>query len=395
MVKAYLSFDELSFEEQTAVSQLKQAMIGCMNEDLYEDLSVFVRFVRARDLNINAAVAMLKHHIEWRKIIQIDAISNYTPKEVLQNYVTFNTFGLDKGGSPILYFNVGGLDPRGILKSARKIDVTKCVVKKLEANVALMRRQSFKLGQLIDKWTMILNFENLSFANATHKQTLEVIGSLITMYEAHYPERLKVAYFINSSIYFTMAFAVVKHFLSGPTFRKIKFFGKEGWKEELLKIIDPEVLPTFLGGSRTDPDGNPLCHSIITHGGIIPEKYFINKKENSLANIPGVEKLTVTRMSKTQLTLEVKEPGSRIEWEFETKSRDIGFSLMFKKSKGDSPLEELIPKQRIETGISSETGVFKCDKLGYYVIEFDNTYSWIHQKEIYYKVSVVATPLIS
>ncbi|GBN43209.1 hypothetical protein AVEN_247250-1, partial [Araneus ventricosus] len=34
-----------------------------------------------------------------------------------------------------------------------------------------------------------------------------------------------------------------------------------GWKEDLLEIIDAADLPVFLGGTRTDPDGNPLCET--------------------------------------------------------------------------------------------------------------------------------------
>lgn len=68
-------------------------------------------------------------------------------------------------------------------------------------------------------------------------------------------------------------------------------------------------------------------------------------------------------MSKTQLVLEVSEPDSHIEWEFETKCRDIGFSLLYKKN-SFGPSTELIPKQRIETVMSAETGMFKCEELG-------------------------------
>ena len=68
-------------------------------------------------------------------------------------------------------------------------------------------------------------------------------------------------------------------------------------------------------------------------------------------------------MSKTQVILNVTEPNSHIEWEFETKCRDIGFSLLYKKD-NFSAYSELIPKQRIETDISAETGMFKCPDVG-------------------------------
>ncbi len=36
-----------------------------------------------------------------------------------------------------------------------------------------------------------------------------------------------------------------------------------GYQKELLKVIDPEELPAFLGGKMTDPDGNIRCTSKV------------------------------------------------------------------------------------------------------------------------------------
>ncbi|XP_035222711.1 SEC14-like protein 2 [Stegodyphus dumicola] len=95
-------------------------------------------------------------------------------------------------------------------------------------------------------------------------------------------------------------------------------------------------------------------------------------------------------MSKIELIMTVNEPGSLIEWEFET-NKDIGFSLLYKENNTEeTKVKELIPKQRIHTCISEETGVFKCERPGIYIIEFDNTYSWMFQKEIYCKAAVVS-----
>lgn len=394
MAKYILPFEDLSIDEQTAVTQLKRRMIGHISQEMFEDLCLFLRFLRARSMNINNAETMLRDHLEWRKMIQVETIiTDYCPKEICKKFFPLSNIGIDKDGAPILYFHFGRVDSRGILKSCRKVDVIKSIVQWLEENVQIMKKQSIKLGKLIDKWTIVMNFEDLPFSVATHKQTLEVIGNLLVMYEGNYPERLKVAYLLNASMYFTMAFSVVKHFLSGPTIKKIKIFGKDGWKDELLKVIDSNVLPEFLGGNRTDPDGNPMCQTILRLGGTVPQEYYTIKKHNSLANLPGVEKLTVTRMSRTQLTLAINEAGSHIEWEFETKNRDIAFSLLFKKNSIENQTKVLIPKQRIDTDVSSETGMYKCERPGIYIIEFDNSYSWIYQKEIFYRVSIVKNQL--
>ncbi|GIY75919.1 SEC14-like protein 2 [Caerostris extrusa] len=214
-------------------------------------------------------------------------------------------------------------------------------------------------------------------------------------YEANYPERLKTAYIINASVYFSLIFSIIKPLLSGNTIKKISIHGKEGWKENLVEVIDADVLPGFLGGNRTDPDGNANCVQSVKHGQNIPKEYYMTKSVNRLKDQPTAKRLIVSRKSKTPIELEVDESGSTIEYEFETDSKDIGFGLFYKETANNKcECVELIPKQRIDTHLSSETGLFLCDKAGIYMLMFDNTYSWIHQKEIYYKVQV-SPPVIN
>ncbi|GFT55145.1 SEC14-like protein 2 [Trichonephila clavipes] len=146
------------------------------------------------------------------------------------------------------------------------------------------------------------------------------------------------------------------------------YTGDDGWQEELLKDIDADVLPAFLGGNRTDSDGNPMCPSFIVHGQIIPEKYYLRNSEKRLFNSPDAKKITVTRFSKHELTFEVKEAKDcYLEWEFETINKDIEFSIHFKdKSSENSKKEsiELVPKQRINTHYEPEKGLLRCEKTG-------------------------------
>ncbi|GBN71336.1 SEC14-like protein 2 [Araneus ventricosus] len=139
----------------------------------------------------------------------------------------------------------------------------------------------------------------------------------------------------------------------------------EGYQEDLLQKIDADDLPAFLGGNRTDPDDNPLCPSFITHGQKVPKRYYLRHAEKKLSKAPDVEKLTVTRNSKEERCFEVKEPGSYLEWEFETKTKDIGFVIYYIEDAAEEPQAvELIPKQRIDTCYEPEKGLFKCEKPG-------------------------------
>ncbi|GIX71641.1 SEC14-like protein 2 [Caerostris extrusa] len=179
-------------------------------------------------------------------------------------------------------------------------------------------------------------------------------------------------------------------------------------------MTDADVLPAFLGGMKTDPDGNPLCKSFNFDserrkrlrrkgslrkvkegkGRLFKDRKYQNViicaiQKKKLSKAPDAEKLTVTRLSKEERCFEVEEPGSYLEWEFETKTKDIGFVIYFKGQPESLPVE-LIPKQRIDTCYEPEKGLFRCEKPGKYVVVFDNSYSWMYPKEIYYRARIIS-----
>ncbi|KAG8195975.1 hypothetical protein JTE90_028949 [Oedothorax gibbosus] len=385
------ALEELSKAEQKAFDELKARIANDLNEEMKKDTNLFIRFLRARDFNVDLAEAMLRNHLTWRKTFQVDSIlTSYVPDEVPVKYIPIARMGFDKDGCPVIYFAFGNMDGKGILKCVTKNSCVKSVVKLFEEDLVAMKNQSIKLGKPIEHWSYILNFEDYNFSKATHKGTIEALISLFVIYESNYPERLKGAYIINASIYFNMIFQIIKPLLSGTTLKKVRIYGKDGWQEDVSKLMHPQDLPAFLGGKKTDPDGNKMCNTIVKHGAIVPSEYYQTKNTISLKHQPDVKKLNVSRMSKTHLPFIVSEKGSFIEWEFETESRDIEFGVFYAESdKNNAEIVEVVPKQRIETHLNSEVGVFQCDKAGIYTLTFDNSYSWIFQKEIYYRAAVI------
>ncbi|CAL1277343.1 unnamed protein product [Larinioides sclopetarius] len=321
-------------EEEEAIKELKLRLQDEMKLEYLKDESMFLRFLRARQSNLNKAEDMLRNHIQWREKNDIDHMDTYKPPEV-SKYFPMSLIAFSKAGNPVRYLNFGNMDAKAV----------------------------------------------------------QMLAYLMMTYEAHYPERLKKAYIINASVYFTLLFSVVKPLFTGATLSKISIYGKEGWKEDLLQHVDAEELPAFLGGTRVDTDGNPKCPSVVNHGGSVPPSYYLRSSNKRLCHQPGVKKLHVSRMSKVNVTLDVEEPGSHIEWEFETENKDIGFGLYFQSidtlQEKQDKLKELIPKQRVEAHMACETGMFQCEIPGTYILMFDNSYSWLQQKEIFFRAIVV------
>ena len=95
--------------------------------------------------------------------------------------------------------------------------------------------------------------------------------------------------------------------------------------------------------------------------------------------------------SKHEVDLLVTVPGSTIKWQFSTDDKDIGFAIEFKPTKeGGSEKERKIlsPMCRKACHFLMEEGHVTCEKTGCYTLVFDNTYSWVHSKSLYYEVKV-------
>uniref|UniRef100_A0A2L2YTQ0 SEC14-like protein 2 n=1 Tax=Parasteatoda tepidariorum TaxID=114398 RepID=A0A2L2YTQ0_PARTP len=353
---------------------------------MLEDPSLFYRFLKARNFNLKNAEAMLRKHILWRKEFGIDTIlTDFKAPEVLQKYYSYGFIGYDKEGTPVNYVGCFKMDAKGLMKSIRIIDFHKECIFETERDVERMFERSKKTGEIISQKNIICDMAEITFSKATNMKALETEMEWFGILQDNYPEHIKRVYVINAPSYFSTMFAIVKLAITSGLLKKIQVVETEKVKETLLETIDADILPAFLGGNRTDPDGNPLCKTFIRHGGNVPKEYYFSKK--SIQQEEDVEYLYVSRRLQVDVLVDVEDPGSALMWEFETTDKDISFGIYFKTLEGE--LVELVQKKRIETTWEPETGIHVCEKSGSYVLAFDNSYSWFLSKEIYYRTKII------
>ncbi|MCL4133613.1 UNVERIFIED_CONTAM: hypothetical protein GTU68_044313, partial [Idotea baltica] len=200
---------------------------------------------------------------EWRKEWEVDSILTWKAPEVLIKYYPVGFSGYDKDGFPVWIIPYGRGDMRGLLHSCQKRDYIRYTIQVLEQSLEDMRDKSKKWGRPINRQSCIFDLENFSIKNVTWKPAMDVILQLVQIYEVNYPEILKHALVINAPKIFTAAYALIKPFMDEVTMSKVRIFGRTGWQEALLEIMDPDQLPAHWGGSMRDPDGNPKCPSKV------------------------------------------------------------------------------------------------------------------------------------
>ncbi|KAK6305992.1 hypothetical protein J4Q44_G00229170 [Coregonus suidteri] len=344
-----------------------------------------LRWLRARNFNVNKSEAMLRKHLDFRKHMKADTITTeWQPPEVIEKYLSGGMCGYDREGSPIWWDVIGPVDPKGLFLSASKQDFIKSKIRDCEILQKECELQSERLGRHVEAITMIYDCDGLGLKHLW-KPAIETYGEILTMFEDNYPEGLKRLFVIKAPKLFPVAYNLIKHFLSEITRNKIIILGAN-WQEVLMNYIDPEQLPAAYGGKLTDPDGDPRCRNKIHYAGPVPASYYVRES----VKVDYEQCLTVNRGSSQQLEYEILYPGCVLRWQFSSDGADIGFGVFLKGKMGQrqsaGQMLEVVPSQRYNTHLVPEDGSLTCSEPGVYVLRFDNTYSIFQSKRISFTV---------
>ncbi|XP_024908804.1 SEC14-like protein 2 isoform X1 [Cynoglossus semilaevis] len=379
---------DLSPKQAEALQQFRERIQDILPQLPAQHDHFLLRWLRARNFNVQKSEAMLRKHLEFRKQLKVDVIiTEWRPPEVIEKYLSGGMCGHDREGSPIWYDVIGPVDPKGLFLSASKQDFIKSKIRDCEMLQRECNLQSERLGRNVESITMIYDVEGLGLKHLW-KPAIETYGEILQMFEDNYPEGLKRLFVIKAPKLFPVAYNLVKHFLCENTRQKIFILG-ENWQEVLLKYIDAEELPVIYGGKLTDPDGDPRCRTMINHVGPVPSSYYVWDH----VNLEYDQCLTINRGSTRQMDYEILFPGCVLRWQFASEGADIGFGVFLKAKKGErkkaAQMEEVLPSQRYNAHLVPEDGSLTCDQPGVYVLRFDNTYSIFQAKRVSFTFEIL------
>lgn len=381
----YIKSMNLTSDQLHALTEFRSRVSGLAPEDQLQD-HFLLQWLTARNFSVDKTEAMFRKSQDWRKELDLDHILEWTPPEVLVKYSPLGCIGFDKYGGTALIVPHGRVDIRGLLLSCSRDDYIRYTIQQIEKSKVRMVEESERRGTPGCQQTCIFDLEGFSIREFTWKPALDMIVNLMQVYEANYPELLRVAYVINAPKVFTIAYALIKPFLHEATISKVQIFGRTGWQEHVLKDIDAGIIPKHWGGTRVDPDGNEMCISLICMGGEVPKSYYLkNKVKSSKKNRTS---LTVGKGGQERLKYEVTKANSILRWEFESDDYDIGFSIE-REGEGVEPALPLVAPQRVNSHLSPEEGQLQCREPGTYVVLFDNSFSYMRSKKLHYTIEVL------
>ncbi|XP_028050292.1 SEC14-like protein 2 isoform X2 [Monomorium pharaonis] len=330
---------------------------------------------------------MLRDSMEWRKRWDTDSLVDWEIPEIIKTYLPHGLSGFDNDGAPVIIVPFAGMDMYGTLHVISQNEFVKIMIKILDNYLNIAREQSKKHGQIANQVTVVFDMEGFNLKQYLWKPAGELIIAFLQMYEANYPEILKMCFLINAPRVFAFAFSIVKKFMDDYTLSKMQIYKAEPikWQAAILKLIPSNQLPAHYGGTLTDSDGNPKYTSKICQGGKIPKELYTKNMDKTNEDYTTV---VVRKGGKLEFDISAPEVGSILSWEFRSEDHDIKFGIL-KKDDTNGTKTEVIPIRRVASHQSDEIGVLTCENQTTYSLVFDNTYSLLRNKKVHYSVRML------
>ena len=238
----------------------------CLQRDhLLEDANL-VRFVRARDGNVNKAEKMLRDHGQWRDDYGFPALlaAGKTPEDAfIQRWWPDGLLeGSDLKGRPVQLIRLGKADLPGIEREVgRKKWIEYCCLKN-EALFEEIRKRCLAQNTFETSAPLIMDMRDLG---THHAWGVPLFKAMLDVTEPNFPERLSATYIVNAPAVFSWLYGMVKGFLNPGTAAKVQVFGaSDDHLKALLEVMPLSTIPIDLGGEAPLPKN-------VSVGGTVPK----------------------------------------------------------------------------------------------------------------------------
>ncbi|PON47204.1 CRAL-TRIO lipid binding domain containing protein [Parasponia andersonii] len=247
--------DVRNANEETAVQELRQRLL---DRDLlpprHDDYYTLLRFLKARDFNIEKTIQMWEEMLNWRKEYGTDTILEdfeFEELEEVLQYYPQGYHGVDKEGRPVYIERLGKAHPSRLMRITTTERYLKYHVQEFERAIQeKFPACSIAAKRQICSTTTILDVHGLGVKNFS-PTAANLLAAMAKIDNSYYPETLHRMYIINAGPGFKkILWPTAQKFLDAKTIAKIQVLEPKSLFK-LLEVIDSSQLPDFLGGSCT------------------------------------------------------------------------------------------------------------------------------------------------
>lgn len=235
--------------------------------------SHILRFLLARDFNVDKAEEMICKTLLWRKEFDVDSLmSSYVAPELVVNHMPGVWYRHDTKGRPVFYFRLGCSDVKGVMKAlGGEEPMLRHTAWLIEEGMRWCLEATSTLGAPVTTVTCVLDLEGLSMRHLW-RPGIKTLIKLIEMMEANYPETLGSLILVRAPRIFPPLWTLIYPCLDVNTREKCVIYDETQDSVDALvhkgqHLDDKGFVPEFLGGTGKVeiPVGGLIPKDVVLH----------------------------------------------------------------------------------------------------------------------------------
>ncbi|XP_062244069.1 SEC14-like protein 1 isoform X2 [Platichthys flesus] len=299
-----------------------------------------LRFLRARDFNIDKAREILCQSLTWRKQHQVDyLLETWSSPQVLQDYYTGDWHHHDKDGRPLYILRLGQMDTKGLVRALGEESLLRHVLSINEEGLRRCEENTKVFGRPISCWTCLVDLEGLNMRHLW-RPGVKALLRIIEVVEANYPETLGRLLILRAPRVFPVLWTLVSPFIDENTRKKFLIYAGNDYQGPggLIDYIDKEIIPDFLGGE---------CMCEVPEGGLVPKSMYrtaeeVENEEIRLWTETIYQSASIFKGAPHELLIEIIDASSVITWDFDVCKGDVVFNIFHSKRAPQAPRKDAL-----------------------------------------------------
>ncbi|XP_055365333.1 SEC14-like protein 1 isoform X2 [Betta splendens] len=297
-----------------------------------------LRFLRARDFNMDRAREILCQSLTWRKQHQVDyLLETWTSPQVLQDYYTGGWHHHDRDGRPLYILRLGQMDTKGLVRALGEESLLRHVLSINEEGLRRCEENTKVFGRPISCWTCLVDLDGLNMRHLW-RPGVKALLRIIEVVEANYPETLGRLLILRAPRVFPVLWTLVSPFIDENTRKKFLIYAGNDYQGTggLVDYIDKEIIPDFLGGE---------CMCEVPEGGLVPKSMYRTPEELENEDVrlwteTIYQSASIFKGAPHELLIEIIDASSVITWDFDVCKGDIVFNIYHSKRAPQLPRKD-------------------------------------------------------
>ncbi|KAG4092268.1 CRAL/TRIO domain-containing protein [Neocallimastix lanati (nom. inval.)] len=238
-------------EEQEQI--LKDLILKVKKEGLFceerHDIHYFLRFLRARNFDLEKTYLMFSNCEKWRKVNKIDELyETFTFPELGEVEKIYPKYyhNVDLQGRPIYVEQFSNFNIKKLFEHTSEDRLLNYFI--IDYEIGLRRRFpscSNAAGHHVETGLTIMDLKDVSLLQFS--KCFNFLKKTSKIASDYYPECMGNLFVINAPKAFAMCWKLIKGILDPVTAEKIQILDKK-YEKVLLKYASPEALPKIYGG---------------------------------------------------------------------------------------------------------------------------------------------------